>query len=160
MKKYLLSVLTICFLYACNKNTDNSEEEHEQHEPGSPLSNETQEVLAIHDSIMPNMDKVMELKKQLKMNVKITDSLLAVKPGSVLKTYKKEALKLTFELDSADHAMMGWMHGFKMDSLKKLDNTRAQAYIADQKKKIEKVRDLMNKSIADANEFIEKNRDK
>ena len=159
MKKYLLIALTVCSLYACTKNTENTES-HDHHTTGNGLNDKTQEVLAIHDSIMPNMDKLMELKKQLKTEVKITDSLLALKPVNTFKTYKNEALKITAELDSADHAMMGWMHGFKMDSLKKLDKSQAEAYVADQKKKIEEVRDLMNKSIMDASEFIEKNKNK
>jgi carbamoylphosphate synthase small subunit len=159
MKKYLLIALTVCSFYACTKNTETTEG-HDHHEAGSPLNDKTQEVLAIHDSIMPNMDKLMELKKQLKMEVKITDSLMAVKPVSTLKTYKNEALKIAAELDSADHAMMGWMHGFKMDSLKKLDKSGADVYLADQKKKIEEVRKLMNTSITDASAFIEKNKNK
>jgi hypothetical protein len=87
MKKYLLIALTVCSLYACTKNTENTEG-HDHHEAGSPLNDKTQEVLAIHDSIMPHMDKLMELKKQLKMEVKITDSLMAVKPASTLKPTK------------------------------------------------------------------------
>lgn len=37
-----------------------------------------------------------------------------------------------------------------------MDVTKAAAYVADQKRKIESVREKMNKSIADAKQFIEK----
>lgn len=156
MKKYLLIALTICSLYACTKSSEKEEKGHEHHKSDDPLNDQTKEMLAIHDSIMPGMDKLMNLKKQLKSAIKTTDSLLVLKPGKTLESHKNEAVQLTFQLDSADHAMMGWMHGFKLDTLKKLDKTQAEAYIAGQKKKIESVRDLMNKSIADANKFIEK----
>lgn len=158
MKKYLLIVLTISSLYSCNK-TDETKEGH-HHDAQTPLNEQTEAMLAIHDSIMPHMDKLMDLKKQLKNDVEITDSLLALKSTETLKTRKEEALKITSQLDSTDKAMMNWMHEFKFDTLEKLDKTQAASYVADQKKKIESVREQMNKSLSDANLFIEKTRKK
>lgn len=158
MKKYIFSVLTVTFLYACNSASE-QKGEHEGHDHNAvatPLDAETQEMLAIHDSIMPQMDKIMDLKKQLGNNVKTMDSLIKIKPNSELTKRKDEAQKLHGQLESADKAMMGWMHAFKYDSLKSLEQTEASAYVADQKKKIENVSELMTKSIVDATEFIDK----
>ena len=49
------------------------------------------------------------------------------------------------------------MHQYKADTLEKLGDSEATAYIADQKLKIETVRNQMNKSIADARAFLDKN---
>lgn len=158
MKKYILAALTISFLYACNGAGEKKEghEGHEHNDEKTPLDAQTQEMLAIHDSIMPHMDKVMDLKKQLGDDIKTTDSLIKIKSSNLLTTRKDEAQKLHGQLDIADKAMMDWMHQFKFDTLKSLEKTAASAYVADQKKKIENVRVLMDKSIADANQFVEK----
>ncbi|MDQ6481417.1 hypothetical protein [Dyadobacter sp. LHD-138] len=158
MKKYILAALTISFLYACNGAGEKKEghEGHEHNDEKTPLDAQTQEMLAIHDSIMPHMDQVMNLKKQLGDDIKTTDSLIKIKSTSLLTARKEEAQKLHGQLDSADKAMMGWMHEFKFDTLKSLEKTAAGAYVADQKKKIENVRVLMNKGIADAAQFVEK----
>lgn len=158
MKKYLIIVLTISFLYSCNKANETKEEHH--HDAKTPLNEQTEAMLAIHDSIMPHMDKLLDLKKQLKNDIKITDSLLALKSSEALKIRKEEALKLTSQLDNTDKAMMNWMHEFKFDTLEKLDKTQAASYVADQKKKIESVREQMNKSLSEANHFIEKSKKK
>jgi hypothetical protein len=152
MKKLLFAALSVFLLYGCNQKEQNED----QDQATDPLHEQTTQMLAIHDSIMPHMDKLMDLKKQLKEDLKRTDSLLLLQSGSGLNTHKAEAVLLVSQLDSADHAMMGWMHGFKMDTLKKLNEAEAETYIARQKKDIEAVRNLMNKSIADANRFIEK----
>ena len=158
MKKYLLAALTIAFLHGCNSANEkkNGHEEHAHHDMDHPVSDETQQLLAIHDSIMPHMDKIMDYKKQISLDLKKTDSLIAIKSSDILKTRKEEAKKLHAELDSADKAMMGWMHEFKFDTLKSLDKLQAEAYVADQKLKIENVKVLMNKSLSDASQFIDK----
>lgn len=107
MKKYFLTALVICALISCSKNNDDQDAGHETE---SPLNAQTKEMLAIHDSIMPRMDQLMELKTLLKKDVKATDSLLLVKPAEDLKAHKEEALRITMVLDSADRAMMDWMH--------------------------------------------------
>jgi len=102
------------------------------------------------------MGKLMSLKREVSDDIKITDSLMAVKSSDVLKKRKKEALNLNTQLEKADHEMMNWMHQYKADTLAKLNKEQADVYIADQKQKIETVRNLMQKSISDAQLFIQK----
>ena len=113
--------------------------------------------MAIHDSIMPAMETLMSLEKQLTREMKITDSLLAIKSVSILKDKKNQIANLHSQLEKADKEMMNWMHQYKTDSLAKLEEEKAQAYIADQTVKITAVRDLMKKSISDAKLFLQKN---
>lgn len=155
MKKYLLPVLVIALLSSCNKTSDQKNEAHDHHENAS-FDDKTKDMLAIHDSIMPHMDKIMELKNQVNSELKATDSLISIKSTPVLVARKEEGRIIAAALDSADHAMMGWMHGLKLDTLKTMDATRSDAYVADQKSKILEVKTQMDKSILDADQFLQK----
>jgi len=161
MKRYSLIILAISFLYSCSttgekeNNTSNDVTENHDHLHGGS-SDITKELMAIHDSIMPAMGKLMSLKREVSDDIKITDSLMAVKSSDVLKKRKKEALNLNTQLEKADHEMINWMHQYKADTLAKLNKEQADVYIADQKQKIETVRDLMQRSISDAQLFIQK----
>ncbi len=123
MKKYLIIALSIAFLYSCNKSNDTTKGGH-HHETKTPLNEQTEAMLAIHDSIMPHMDKLMDLKKQIKNDVKITDSLAGVEINGSTENPKRRSLEITSQLDNTDKAMMNWMHEFKFDTLEKLDKTR------------------------------------
>lgn len=163
MKIYSLIFLAISFLFSCNEtskkesnNVNEVTENHDHLHPNTDSSDITKELMAIHDSIMPAMGKLMNLKRKVTDEIKTTDSLMAIKSSDVLKKRKEEALNLNMQLEKADHEMMNWMHQYKADTIAKLDKEKAEAYIADQKQKIETVKDLMQKSISDAQFFIQK----
>lgn len=160
MKKYFLAAIPALFLLSCNTNkekenaeeTENHAHMHEEHKPNEL----TKGIMATHDSIMPAMGTLMDLKKKISVEIKNTDSLIVVKSSDLLKKRKEKALFLHAQLEKADKEMMNWMHQYKADTLDKLDKEQAIAYISDQKQKIETVRDLTRKSISDAELFIEK----
>lgn len=161
MKILISNILALFILAGCNsENKDSSHtdttnaHDHGSHAAGDPR---VAEVMAIHDSIMPQMGAIMDLKQKITANLKTTDSLLVVKSTDVLKKRKEEAFTLHIQLDKADKEMMNWMHQYKADTLEKLGDSEATAYIADQKQKIETVRNQMNKGIADARAFLDKN---
>lgn len=156
MKTKLFLALTTLTVLSCNQKEQHSDTQHEEHTTELPANDPVGEVLAIHDSIMPQMEKIMALKMQIKTEVKTVDSLIAIKGSSVLNTRKNQATELLTQLDAADKGMMNWMHQYKGDTLKKLDEQAASQYIADQKQKIMNVRDNMVKSIGDAELFIQK----
>jgi hypothetical protein len=166
MKILISNVLALFMLAGCNSENKNSTHtdttnthDHSVHDHGSHATGDPQvaEVMAIHDSIMPQMSVIMDLKQKITASLKTTDSLLAVKSTDVLKKQKEAAFALHIQLDKADREMMTWMHQYKADTLEKLGEEDANAYVADQKQKIEVVRNQMNKSIADARAFIDKN---
>ena len=164
MKILLINILALLVLAGCNSENKNSSHtdttnthdhnDHGSHALGDPR---VAEVMSIHDSIMPQMSAIMDLKQKITANLKTTDSLLAVKSTDALKKRKEEVLALHIKLDKADKEMMNWMHQYKADTLEKLGKEEATAYIADQKQKIEAVRNQMNKSITDARAFLDKN---
>lgn len=166
MKILLINILALLVLAGCNSENKNSSHtdtttthDHSGHDHGSHVASDPRvaEVMSIHDSIMPQMSAIMDLKQKITANLKTTDSLLAVKSTDALKKRKEEALALYIKLDKADKEMMNWMHQYKADTLEKLGKEEATAYIADQKQKIEAVRNQMNKSITDARAFLDKN---
>ncbi len=156
MKTKLFIALITFSTIACNQNKQESSAQHEGHATEQPANDPVGEVLAIHDSIMPQMEKIMALKMQIKSEVKTADSLIALKSSEPHIARRKQANDLLSQLDAADKGMMNWMHQYKGDTLKKLSEEAASQYIADQKQKIMSVRDNMVKSIGDAELFIQK----
>lgn len=158
MKSQILVTLTILCLLACNtkKEESNKMKSHDAHSQGHGITDDrTKELMAIHDSIMPAMGKLMDLKKKISNEIKYTDSLTAIKKSKILTDRKEKALQIQTQLEKADEEMMHWMHQYKADSLDKLDEEKAAVYVADQKQKIISVKNLMQKSIGDAQFFIQ-----
>ena len=76
IKKYLLTILLGSFLLGCNANKDGGEngkiESHEHHH--DEQSNDlTKELMAIHNSIMPATERLMDLKQKIAADIKVTE---------------------------------------------------------------------------------------
>jgi len=157
MKSQIIFILAILCLLACNtKNKESSEmENHSAHSSEHIADDRTKELMAIHDSLMLSMDKLMNLRNQISVEIKKNDSLIAIKPNASLTGRKENAVQIRTQLEKADEEMMNWMHQYKADSLDKLGKEKAIAYVADQKQKIISVKNLMQKSIGDAQLFIQ-----
>lgn len=117
------------------------------------------EVFALHDEVMPKMDDVMRLRKQLNQRVTALDSLKA--SGSAAATLrtdeeKEQATRLSRNLTEADSLMMDWMSRYNGDTLTKLTSADALRYLADQKDKITDVKAKLNTSIEQAHQFLGK----
>jgi hypothetical protein len=163
VKTRIIYVMALFVLAGCNTtekqhsaDTDTTTEHHAHNHATHGGDPRVAEVMAIHDSIMPSMSTIMGLKQAITSDLKTTDSLLTIKSTDDLKKRKEEAFALHIQLDKADKEMMNWMHQYKADTLDKLGEEKAAAYIADQKQKIVEVRDQMNRSIQDARAFIDK----
>jgi len=137
----LLFILSTVVLSACT-----SSGKHEGHSADSGNADNPNQVLYdqvmdIHDEIMPRVEDIYHLKKVLLEKVASTKDLTADK--------KQELESILIQLDSADHLMMDWMHTFNPlpDSA---DQEKARAYLESEMEKIKKVRELMNESIEKA----------
>jgi hypothetical protein len=157
-KRHFLALLTALIVWSCNTESQKKDGDETSHHATSTTVADPRvsELMAIHDSIMPAMGTIMNLKKKVSANLFITDSLIAVQSTEALKKQRTDAQDLQTRLDEADRAMMGWMHQYKGDTLKKLDSAQAEAYIADQKQKIVTVRELMENIIAEATLYVQK----
>lgn len=130
MKKILLSVLMLSVIFSCSKSEDKQKKMIE-------------EVMAVHDEVMPKMDEIMTLKGQL-------DSISKVSLDS------SKAKELYVALDSADVQMMEWMEKYNPDQVKGKSEEEVVKYYEDEKNKIIKVKELTNASIEEAKAFLKK----
>jgi hypothetical protein len=130
MKKWLYTLLAVALLVSCNSNRDNQ-----------ALYDE---VMNVHDEVMPKMDDIYKLKEQLKQ--KIADA-----PG-MAEEKRKEIESVIARLDSAGDGMMIWMRNFNPlpDSL---GEEKAFQYLQNEKQKIVKVKEDMLRAIDKAKEL-------
>ena len=145
LAKYLF--LGLILLAGCGK----SAHEHHDSEEESPINNPNQalydQVMDIHDDVMPKSDEIYQLKKEIKDKIANSKDLEPDK--------KKMLEQIVAELDSADHSMMDWMHKFKPlpDSA---DQELAREYLENEMERIKNVRELINGSLQKAKEELEK----
>ena len=96
-----------------------------------------QEVMAIHDKVMPEMSTIHQLKKDLK-------ALEKPETREIILNHVKE-------LDDADEAMMSWMADFKIPE----DKNKEEGYLLSEKEKIKQVSDVMYGSMERAKQLID-----
>ena len=101
-------------------------------------------ILAIHDSVMPYMDEIMKLQKQLIAKAANNNSDSA------------KYMVIAKDLHLADSAMMAWMHGY--DPIKEnMLEAEEKEYLLEQKEKILKVQKMTNESLARARKALNNN---
>jgi hypothetical protein len=143
--------ISLLLLSACGgKGGDHTD--HEDHGSDSDDNNPNtalyNQVMDVHDEIMPKSDDIYRLKKEIQEKI-------AASPDMVID--KKQQLEgVISNLDSASNAMMDWMHKFNPlpDSV---DEEQARAYLESEMEKIKKVRDLTYDALEKANEERDKN---
>ena len=136
----LVLVSLLCFIAACSGN----KREHQGHENGSDdvTDNPNQalynEVMNIHDEVMPKMDDIYKLKVKLQDKL---DSASTMSAEEKIKLQQRIA-----HLDSVGNLMMDWMH--KFDPLPdSSDREEAREYLESEMEKIRKVKDAMLEAI-------------
>lgn len=117
------------------------------------------DLFAIHDDLMPKMDDVMKLRKQLNQRISSLDSLQT--GGSAVGTLrtdeeKEQAKLLSRNLTNADSLMMDWMNRYNGDTLAKLSPDNALRYLSEQNDQITDVKTKFNTSIDQARRFLDK----
>lgn len=143
MKIKLVTLLFLSFAFAaCNQGGERVEETED-------------EVMAIHDEVMPKMQVIMNLKKQLSAKLLELDSLQQEGVSSnTLAEQKMKALELSRDLTLADSLMMDWMYQYRGDSAKALPAGDALVYFRLEKDKILDVQKRTNQSLEAARGFL------
>lgn len=138
---YLTYLLSILLLMACSTST---QKEERSSEAASDLSVLKEEVLAIHDEVMPKMGDLRRARKNLLLQA---DSLMESDPD-------RAAMLTTIadELDAANGGMMVWMRGYEPD----YDSTETAtwAYFESQKVSVQRVKEDMLNSLAKAKQAM------
>jgi hypothetical protein len=122
------------------------------HSHGDPRA---AEIMAMHDSIMPNMAILLSLSERLTKEMILTDSGSADKK-SISLTNNQRIQSLLKELEASDEAMMSWMHAYKTDSLKKMSDQDATLYISELREELAAIKIKMDNDIREAREFLNK----
>ncbi|MEJ0056497.1 MAG: hypothetical protein WDN75_13110 [Bacteroidota bacterium] len=144
MKTFLIAC-SFLVLIACGKSGDHSN--HDMHgDSGSENPNQAlyDQVMGIHDEIMPKMEDVYKLKQTLEEKIANTPNMV--------EDQKKELQAMIAKLDSSNNAMMEWMHQFNPlpDST---DQEKAREYLETEMERIKKVRDLTNETLEKAKDI-------
>ena len=141
LSKSLLPVLLV-MIWSCGQKSNDDHHDHEGHEMEEGGNQALyDEVMKVHDEVMPKMDDIYKLKGQLKERIDNTPGLAADK--------KKEIESIIVRLDSASEGMMVWMRKFNPlpDSL---GEEQAKEYLEGEMEKIKKVREDVRKALEDA----------
>ena len=113
----------------------------------SDVSNLKDEVMAIHDEVMPKMGELRSVRKRLMLKV---DSLIEVDSvgASVLGS-------LAGDIDEASEGMMQWMRAYEPDF--EGTDEEVRAYLEAQKISIRKVKEEMESSLTRGLEALDQN---
>jgi DNA repair exonuclease SbcCD ATPase subunit len=128
-------------LAACTPSAKHEDHNHEAASTDNPNQALYDQVMDIHDEVMPRSEDIYTLKKELQEKVASATDLVTEK--------KQELESVISQLDSADKSMMDWMHNFRPlpDSA---DQEKARAYLESEMERIKKVRDFTYETIEKA----------
>lgn len=107
------------------------------------LENMHNEVMQVHDDVMPQMSTTRKLKKELRKSLK------EIKDGQK----QKEITMTITALEAADESMMVWMEKFKKPDYTQVEI--AKAYYNSEMDRINHVKDLFESSMASANGILQ-----
>ena len=122
---------------------------------GTSIDKAEQDVMAVHDEVMPRIDNIMKLKKELNGKLTALDSMQGT-PGETVRIdeQKAQVRQLVRHLTEADSLMMDWMSRYNGDTLKKLTEADALRYLAQQKQLINNAKTKINQSIGQSQAYL------
>ena len=148
ISRFIIFCLGIITLAACKKDSKTTDQEANDMNKTEHVStvDSTQpplfnEIMAVHDQIMPQMNTIETLKQEIRMRM---DSIDAKNTKSEFRPQFRHALA---ELNRADNMMSDWMNNFKenYDTIKS-DAVKTN-FLESERAKIEGVKATMKESI-------------
>ena len=132
-------LLFVLILLGCNSKTNNGRDSQNGTDSGNQVLYD--EVMKVHDEVMPKMNDIYKLKEELKKDIANAPDLVEKK--------RKEIESAIVQLDAASESMMDWMRNFNPlpDSL---GEENARRYLEEQKVKVDKVKEEMLQAIEEA----------
>lgn len=137
------SLLTLIFslvLFSCSKDKAKEDELFNQ-------------VMEIHDEVMPEMGSLMKLTKQLKVEL---DSVMSLEKTDSEQQRIIKITELISGLESANDLMMDWMRSFEPME-EGTSHGEVMGFLMEEKKKIEKVKQDMNDAKSRAEQYFVEN---
>ncbi|MHA8065879.1 hypothetical protein V7S76_04255 [Aquirufa sp. ROCK2-A2] len=133
MKKNILFILLSIILVGSNAC-------QEAEQKAKEALNE--QVMSLHDKLMPQTEEIIQLKSQL-------DSLSTGKDSTHVKN-------LITSLSKAENEMMNWMHHFSIDSLDKMEVKNQVLYLKSQFNQLKNVENITDSTLNAAKKYISK----
>jgi hypothetical protein len=127
---------------ACQKSESTHADGHSDHQEAEGGNQKLyEEVMEVHDEVMPKMNDIYKLKEELKKQIANAPDMAVAK--------KKEIETIIIQLDSASESMMVWMRNFNPipDSL---GVEKARQYLEEQKVEVDEVKEDMLEAIEEA----------
>jgi hypothetical protein len=144
--KYLL-LAVLAAVWSCGQKSHNEGHDHGGNPGMEEGGNQAlyDEVMKVHDEVMPKMNDIYKLKEQLKDKIANTPDMVEEK--------KKEIESIITQLDSASEGMMVWMRKFNPlpDST---GEEQAKEYLEGEMEKIKKVKEDVRKALEEAEEEV------
>jgi hypothetical protein len=146
ISRWILSILLVTAI-SCQQNSKEHDKDH-AHDADAADVVETSgnqelynEVMKIHDEVMPKMNDIHKLKQELKEKL--------TKAPKLTEAEKMEIDAMIAKLDSAGESMMDWMHKFQPipDSL---GEEKAREYLEGEIEKVKKVRENITEALEKA----------
>ncbi|MBX2946478.1 MAG: hypothetical protein KF725_11655 [Cyclobacteriaceae bacterium] len=132
MKKLLILVASL-FILSTSCSPKKTEED-----TNKVLYNQ---VMDIHDEVMPSMDELYKLKKQLTEKIENSPDLVEEK--------RQEIEQTILLIDSASKGMMRWMREFKPEEYKEVELTK---YLESEMKRVQTVKETMQDALVQGRE--------
>ena len=143
---FIISALaSTLVLSSCQKSGEHEHEGHDAHAQDktdtSPNEKLYNEVMKVHDEVMPKMNDIHKLKMSIREKIE--------KNPNLPKTERLKLDAMYAKLDSANEGMMVWMREFRPlpDSV---GEEKAKAYLENEMTRVNKVRENMLKAIESA----------
>jgi len=153
IRSMIFAALVMSCLLSCNRNTSNTgntgnvvtnDQTQGQTSAGGNAGKLEDQVMALHDKTMQDLDSLMALKKDLK----------AVAAKSGLSKADNDSIDANLHrLQKSDDDMMDWMNGYAEPD-KKMPEDKATAYLSGQLNKIQGIYTGMQRNMKQANDFL------
>uniref|UniRef100_UPI00404972BB hypothetical protein n=1 Tax=Fulvivirga sp. TaxID=1931237 RepID=UPI00404972BB len=151
LKNILPFLLIIMLISACENKTTEQQEEVVTDEIPEEVKIEKalyDDVMDVHDEMMPKMENMMSMKGKLKEKVDL------LKEEAAQSELVNELENTIQSLETADEAMMNWMRQFDPET-DSLSHEEIVEYYTLQKKKMDSVKVIMVEAIENASAKLE-----
>jgi len=130
--KLVYSLILGLAIVGCQKSEHAHEQDEDFVEPDSTNTILYNQVMDIHDEVMPKMEDLYNLKKDLQEKL-----------GSTTDQASKADIELRLaQIDSASKLMMDWMHQFNPPP-DTVDQEQIRAYLESEMEKVKRVREAI-----------------
>ncbi len=137
MKMKLIFLLTV-ILIGCGGPSQEGQQQASDADSSDPNQVLYDQVMDIHDEVMPKTEDLHNLKQKLQEQIAAT-------PDMVVEERQKLEQRIA-RLDSVDKMMMDWMHYFSLPD--SLSSEAKREYLESQMEKIKQVREAILETIA------------